>query len=115
VAAVWKGRPFRLDDHIDRLLTGYRRIRITPPASKDGIRSIMIESVRLSKLRDAYVEVVVTRGVPGPGERDPRLWTSRLYAYAIPYVWIVRPEEQGQGRYGCRRGAQHPPHPAGIS
>lgn len=97
VAAVWKGRFFRLDDHIDRLLTGCKRIRITPPASKDEIRSIMIETVRLSKLRDAYVEVVITRGVPGPGERDPRLWTPRLYAYAIPYVWIVRPEVQDQG------------------
>ena len=49
VAAVWKGRFFRLDDHIDRLLTGCERIRITPPASKDEIRSIMIETVRLSQ------------------------------------------------------------------
>jgi branched-subunit amino acid aminotransferase/4-amino-4-deoxychorismate lyase len=97
VAAVWKGRFFRLDDHIDRLFAGCKRIRITPPASKGEIRSIMIETVRLSKLRDAYVEVVVTRGVPGPGERDPRLWTPCLYAYAIPYVWIVRPEVQDQG------------------
>jgi branched-subunit amino acid aminotransferase/4-amino-4-deoxychorismate lyase len=97
VAAVWRGRFFRLDDHLDRLLTGCRRIRITPPASRDDIRSIMIETVRRSRLRDAYVEVVVTRGVPGPGERDPRLWTPRLYAYAIPYVWIVRPEVQDGG------------------
>jgi branched-subunit amino acid aminotransferase/4-amino-4-deoxychorismate lyase len=97
VAAVWKGRFFRLDDHLDRLLAGCERIRITPPVSKDAIRSIMIETVRLSKLRDAYVEVVVTRGVPGPGERDPRLWIPRLYAYAIPYVWIVRPEVQDRG------------------
>jgi branched-subunit amino acid aminotransferase/4-amino-4-deoxychorismate lyase len=97
VAAVWKGRFFRLDDHLDRLFTGCARIRITPPASKDEVRSIMVEAVRRSGLRDAYVEVVVTRGVPGPGERDPRLWTPRLYAYAIPYVWIVRPEIQESG------------------
>ena len=97
VAAVWKGRFFRLDDHINRLFTGCARIRITPPASKEDVRSIMVETVRRSGLRDAYVEVVVTRGVPGPGERDPRLWTPRLYAYAIPYVWIVRPEIQESG------------------
>ena len=58
VAAVWKGRFFRLDDHIDRLLTGCGRIRITPPASKDEIRSIMIGTVRLSKLAMLHVEVV---------------------------------------------------------
>jgi branched-subunit amino acid aminotransferase/4-amino-4-deoxychorismate lyase len=97
VAAVWKGRFFRLDDHLGRLLAGCERIRLTPPLPKEEIRSIMIETVRRSGLRDAYVEVVVTRGVPGPGERDPRLWTPRLYAYAIPYVWIVRPEVQDQG------------------
>lgn len=97
VAAVWKGRFFRLDDHLDRLLAGCDRIRIKPLWAKDEIRSIMTETVRLSGLTDAYVEVVITRGVPGPGERDPRLWTPRLYAYAIPYVWIVRPELQEKG------------------
>jgi branched-chain amino acid aminotransferase len=97
VAAVWNGRFFRLDDHIDRLFSGCVRIRLTPPAGKQEIRSIMIETVRRSGLRDAYVEAVITRGVPGPGERDPRGWASRLYAYAIPYVWIVRPELQDNG------------------
>jgi branched-chain amino acid aminotransferase len=97
VAAVWKGRFFRLDDHIDRLLGGCARIRLTPPVGKEEIRSIMVETVRRSGLRDAYVEAVVTRGVPRPGERDPRVWTARLYAYAIPYVWIVRPELQDNG------------------
>src|SRR5437879_9500278 len=57
----------------------------------------MIETVRRSALRDAYVEVVVTRGVPAPGERDPRRMTARLYAYAIPYVWIVGPQAQERG------------------
>jgi branched-chain amino acid aminotransferase len=53
--------------------------------------------VRRSRLREAYVETVITRGVPAPGERDPRRWTPRLYVYAIPYVWIVRPEQQELG------------------
>lgn len=97
VAAVWKGRFFRLDDHIDRLLAGCARLRLAPPVGKEEIRSIMVETVRLAGLRDAYVEVVVTRGVPNPGERDSRLWSPRLYAYAIPYVWIVRPELQDNG------------------
>jgi branched-subunit amino acid aminotransferase/4-amino-4-deoxychorismate lyase len=56
-----------------------------------------VEVVRRSGLREAYVEAIVTRGVPSPGERDPRRWTPRFYAYAIPYVWIVRPELQEQG------------------
>lgn len=57
----------------------------------------MTETVRRAGLRSAYVEAIVTRGVPEPGERDPRLWTPRFYAYAVPYVWIVRPELQERG------------------
>jgi branched-chain amino acid aminotransferase len=97
VAAVWHGRFFRLDDHLDRLLNGCRRLRIIPPATKDDTRAIMIETVRRSELRDAYVEAIVTRGVLKQGERDPRALTARLYVYAVPYVWIVRPELQEQG------------------
>ncbi len=97
VAAVRKGRFFRLDDHIDRPLRGCDKLRLQPPLTRAQIRETMIETVRRSGLRDAYVEAVVTRGVPGPGERDPRRWTARFYAYAIPYMWIVRPELQEIG------------------
>lgn len=38
-----------------------------------------------------------TWGVPEPGERDPRRFKPRLYAYAIPYVWIIKPELQERG------------------
>lgn len=97
VAGVWHGRFFRLNDHIDRLLGACRKIRLEPPIGRDEIRQVMNEVVIRSGLRDAYVEIVVTRGVPGPGERDPRRWTPRVYAYAIPYVWIVQPDQQVRG------------------
>ena len=97
VVGVWRGRFFRLDDHLDRLFRGLERLRMTPPATREQIREILIETVRRSGLQDAYVEVVVTRGVPGAGQRDPRQLTPRLYAYAIPYVWLVGPDVQDQG------------------
>ncbi len=40
VVAVWEGRFFRLDDHLDRLFAGCRRIRLTPPLAKADIRAI---------------------------------------------------------------------------
>lgn len=97
VVGVWDGRFFRLPDHMDRLERGCRRIRLELPRPRGEIEQIAIETVRRSGLREAYVETVVTRGVPSPGERDPRRWTPRLYVYAIPYVWIVRPEQQELG------------------
>jgi branched-subunit amino acid aminotransferase/4-amino-4-deoxychorismate lyase len=53
VVAVWEGRFFRLDDHIDRLLRGCERIRVTPPLTREQIRDVLIECVRRSGLRAA--------------------------------------------------------------
>ncbi len=97
VVGVWEGSFFRLDDHMERLAAGLKRIRLECPLPLEEVKRILFEVVRRSGLRDAYVESVVTRGVPTPGERDPRKWTPRFYAYAIPYVWIVRPETQEVG------------------
>ena len=97
VVGVWEGRIFRLDDHLARFRRGMSRIRLQAPFSDEEIKTILFEVVRRSGLREAYVEMIVTRGVPGPGERDPRTWSPSFYAYAIPYVWIVRPEQQDLG------------------
>lgn len=97
VAGVWGGRFFRLEAHLDRLERGCERIRLRIPVPRVQLEEILHGVVSRSGLREAYVEAVVTRGVPAPGERDPRNWTPRLYCYAIPYVWIVRPELQERG------------------
>jgi branched-chain amino acid aminotransferase len=97
VVGVWDGRFFRLDDHLARLERSCELLRLTPPVSRQELREILFGVVSRSGLREAYVEAVITRGVPGAGERDPRQLTQRLYAYAIPYVWIVRPEAQERG------------------
>src|SRR5262249_39089756 len=84
-------------DHLARLEKGLARIRLSSPRSRDEMKRILFEVVRRSGLREAYVESIVTRGVLVPGERDPRKWTPRFYAYAIPYVWIVPQERQEAG------------------
>ena len=90
--AVWEGKFFRLEDHLDRMEQGCRTIRLESPIPREEIRRIVIEVVRRSGLRNAYVAVIVTRGIPVAGQRDPRKIQPRFYAYAIPYLWIVRPE-----------------------
>jgi branched-subunit amino acid aminotransferase/4-amino-4-deoxychorismate lyase len=97
VVGVWGGKFFRLDDHLDRLERGCERLRLRAPKSRAEIEEILAQVVARSGLREAYVETVITRGVPAPGERDPRRFENRLYAYAIPYVWIQRPEQQEAG------------------
>jgi branched-chain amino acid aminotransferase len=97
VVGVWGGRFFRLDDHLDRLERGCERLRLRSPKSRAETEEILGELVARSGLRESYVETIITRGVPAPGERDPRRFEHRFYAYAIPYVWIQRPEQQEVG------------------
>ncbi len=88
VAHVWRGSFFRLEDHLDRFERGMEKLRMSPPYGRAEIREILIECVRLSGLRDAYAEVICTRGVPPPGSRDPRECGNRFYAFVVPFVWM---------------------------
>jgi branched-chain amino acid aminotransferase len=97
VAHVWQGKFFRLGDHIDRFFASMDRLRLDPGRSRDQVREVMHECVRRSGLRDAYVEVLCTRGMPQPGSRDPRSCTNQFMAFAIPFVWIADPAKQARG------------------
>ena len=97
VAHVWQGRFFRLDDHLDRFFASLQRLRLDPGKTRDEVRAVMHECVRRAGLRDAYVEVLCTRGRPAPGSRDPRTCRNRFMAFAIPFVWIADPDKQARG------------------
>jgi branched-chain amino acid aminotransferase len=97
VAHVWRGSFFRLEDHLDRFERGMARLHMSPPYGRAEIRDILTECVRLSGLREAYAEIICTRGVPPPGSRDPRECENNLFAFAVPFVWIADPERQERG------------------
>jgi len=97
VAHVWKGKFFRLDDHIDRFVSGIDKLHMSIRHKRGDLRSILIDCVKKSGLQDAYVEMICTRGIPKPGSRDPRECTNRFFAFAIPFVWIANPEKQKKG------------------
>ena len=97
VAHVWKGKFFRLNDHIERFFSGMDKLHMSIPHNRSEVQSILVDCVRASGLRDAYVEMICTRGLPEPGSRDPRTCTNRFLAFAIPFVWIANPEKQTKG------------------
>ncbi len=98
VVHVWKGSFFRLEDHLDRFLRSCEKLRLAPPPRKEILESLM-RCVRLSGLRDAYVEMICTRGAPAPGSRDPRTCVNRYMAFAIPFIWVITPEQQARGAH----------------
>jgi branched-subunit amino acid aminotransferase/4-amino-4-deoxychorismate lyase len=97
VVHVWRGSFFRLADHIKRFLRGLGRLELTLPFDAARLEPILTECVRQSGLRDSYVEMICTRGLPEPGSRDPRRARNAFYAFAIPFVWIADETQQEAG------------------
>lgn len=97
VVTVWEGAFFRLDAHLDRFLASCARFRLDPGRSRAEITAVLERCVSLAGLRRSYVEMIVTRGQPPWGSRDPRQAVNQFYAFAVPYVWIANDEQRQRG------------------
>ncbi len=60
---AYNGRIFRLDDHLQRLAESANAILLKLPMPILEIEKAIVETVRLNNLKDAYIRLVVTRGV----------------------------------------------------
>ncbi len=69
---VWNGKFFRLDLHLARFRRSLSKLRLNVTLTDDQIRHILVECVRRSGLRDAYVEMLCTRGISPTFSRDLR-------------------------------------------
>ena len=60
---AYNGRVFRLEDHLQRLQDSANSILLKLPMSLKEIEKAVVETVRINGLKDAYIRLVVTRGV----------------------------------------------------
>lgn len=97
VPSVWDGRFFRLDDHLIRLESSCRKLRLALPLPRAEVKQILTDMVAKSGIRDAFVQVIVTRGLKGVRETKPDDIVNRLYMFIQPYVWVMAPEMQRVG------------------
>lgn len=67
----YDGLIFKLREHIDRLFESAHTIMLRIPMSKPELIDVVKTSLRVNKLRDAYIRLVVTRGEGDLG-LDPR-------------------------------------------
>jgi len=68
---AYNGVVFKLKEHIDRLYRSAHAIMLQIPVSKEEMIKIVLETLRKNQLKDAYIRLVVTRGVGDLG-LDPR-------------------------------------------
>jgi branched-chain amino acid aminotransferase len=68
---AYNGRVFKLEAHVDRLFESAHTLGITVPMSREEMAQAILETVRRTGLRDAYIRPVVSRGTGDLGI-DPR-------------------------------------------
>ena len=59
----YKGRVFKLDEHLQRLYDSAKAIMLEIPISIEEMEEAVLETLRRNQLHDAYIRLVVTRGV----------------------------------------------------
>jgi branched-chain amino acid aminotransferase len=100
VVHVWGGMFFRLEDHLDRFHRSLEGYRLKPPATREEMRLIMARCVALSGLREAFVAMISTRGLPRVyGSRKPADCENTFIAYAIPWIDVIPPAVQERGAH----------------
>ncbi|HJO75747.1 MAG TPA: aminotransferase class IV [Rhodospirillales bacterium] len=95
---IWKGRFFRLDDHLARFQAGLDQRRYTTlDYDLDAIADICHGCVARLGAEDAFVMLIATRGTPSGPNKDLRTCQNRLIAWATPYHAIVSDDEMKNG------------------
>ncbi len=59
----YSGRVFKLDEHLERLYDSAKAIMLQIPIPIETMKEKVLETLRLNQLREAYIRLVVTRGV----------------------------------------------------
>jgi len=94
---VWDGAFFRLDLHLDRFFGGLEKLRMTIPYDRVAVTEILKNCVALSGYRNAYVEMICTRGCSPSFSRDPRDAINRFMAFAVPYGSVANADQMKRG------------------
>jgi branched-chain amino acid aminotransferase len=67
----YEGVVFQLAEHICRLYRSAAAIKLSIPISMDAMTKAVVDTLKVNKLRDAYIRLIVTRGAGDMGV-DPK-------------------------------------------
>ena len=94
---AYDGRLFRLRDHIDCLYQSAAALSLTVPLSKGHLADVVVEACRVNQLSDAYIRVIVTRGI-GDLNPDPQAGGApTVIVMARPSAELHRAEQNRRG------------------
>jgi len=87
----YSGRVFRLKEHIRRLFDSANGIRLGIPLAADELAKAVADTLQANGLKDAYIRVVVTRGVGTLG-LDPNRCQSPAVFIITDRIELYPPE-----------------------
>lgn len=93
---VYNGRVFKLDEHLARLYESAKAIMLTIPLSPVEMRNAVLETVRRTGMREAYIRLVVTRGVGDLG-LDPRKCAKPTVIIIVDQIALYPQEKYEKG------------------
>ncbi|MCZ7568935.1 MAG: branched-chain-amino-acid transaminase [Ardenticatenaceae bacterium] len=95
---AWAGAVFKLDAHLDRLYESAKAILLDIPITKADLRSVVLETIRQNQLREAYVKILVTRGVGELPILRPINCRPSVIVFARPYGAAVGSGDKAHGQ-----------------
>jgi branched-chain amino acid aminotransferase len=93
---AYNGVVFKLGEHISRLYRSAHALRLTIPLTKEEMTQALLETLQKNKLRDAYIRLVVTRGVGDLG-LDPRKCPKPSVIIITDTISIMSSEAKEKG------------------
>jgi branched-chain amino acid aminotransferase len=93
---VYGGRPFLLDEHLDRLAASARSIVLDLPAERSELAALCLEATRRAGLDEGYLRLVVTRGTGALGVSPHTCPRASLIVIAAP-LSLYPPERYRDG------------------
>ena len=93
---AYNGIVFKLKEHITRLYRSAHALMLKIPLTEDEMTQAVLETLRKNSLRDAYIRLVVTRGVGDLG-LDPRKCPKASVIIITDTISIMSSEAKEKG------------------
>ena len=93
---AYNGIVFKLKEHIDRLYSSAHAILLQIPLTKEEVMKAVIETLKTNDLTNAYIRLIVTRGVGDLG-LDPRKCPKPTVIVITDTIKIMDPKVKEEG------------------
>jgi len=94
---AYNGVVFKLKEHLKRLYSSAKTIMLNIPMSMDELEKAVIETLKKNELRDAYIRLIVTRGIGDLGLDPRRCGKPSIVIIAEPMILLHAGELKKKG------------------